>query len=116
MPRRSSGSVKVFYPKWSKERLVEELRSRLPGLARRLPLARVILFGSYARGNFTARSDIDVLVVYSGPRRDGAYAVVRKTLDIVGLQPHVYSEDEYDDSRETIDRMTRGGVALFPSA
>ena len=82
-------------------------------LAARLPLRRVVLFGSYASGQFTAASDIDLLVVSEGSRRDDAYALVRKTLQIPRLEPHIYSLEEYEEAKETVTRMERGGVVLL---
>ncbi|MGQ9780086.1 MAG: nucleotidyltransferase domain-containing protein [Bacillota bacterium] len=38
-----------------------------PELETRLPLRLVALFGSYGRGNYTAASNVDLLVVYRGP-------------------------------------------------
>lgn len=113
MQNKSSASVRIFYPRWTRERLVEALRAKVPALAGRLPLARVLLFGSFAKGRFTATSDIDLLVVYRGEPREDAYALVRRTLDIPGLEPHVYTEDEYEASRPTVDRMTEDAVVLF---
>lgn len=113
MPTRSSGSVRVFYPAWTKASLVRHLRARLPALGRRLPLVRVVLFGSYARGRHTAASDIDLLVVYGGPPREDAYAIVRKALDTPRLEPHVYSLEEFEAHQETIQRMERNGIVLF---
>jgi hypothetical protein len=34
---------------------------------------------------------VDLLVVYDGEKREDAYALVKKTLDILGLEPHVYT-------------------------
>ena len=82
-------------------------------LAARLPLRRVVLFGSYASGQFTAASDIDLLVVSEGSRRDDAYALVRKTLQIPRLEPHIYSLEEYEAVKETVTRMERGGVVFL---
>jgi predicted nucleotidyltransferase len=78
-----------------------------------LPLKKVILFGSYAKGNYTAASDVDLLVVYGGGERRDGYAVCKKTLKIPHLEPHVYSEREYVEMKETVDTMTRGGIVLF---
>lgn len=113
MPNKSSSSVQVFYPKWTKEGLIRRLQSKIPQLADRLPLVRVVLFGSYATGRFTAASDIDLLVVYRGEPRDDAYALVRKTLDVPHLEPHVYTLDEFEGVRTVIQRMVRDGVVLF---
>lgn len=54
-----------------------------------------VLFGSYARGDYSVRSDIDLLVVYSGKPQADAYSVVRRCLELPRLEPHVYSVEEY---------------------
>ena len=79
-----------------------------------MPLTRVALFGSYARGNYTVASDIDLLVVYSGQSRGDVFAAVKRFLDVRGLEPHVYTEDEYHQLRDTIERMVRDGVEFSP--
>ncbi|MFH1928657.1 MAG: nucleotidyltransferase domain-containing protein, partial [Chloroflexota bacterium] len=90
MPKKSSSSVRVFYPPFSREDLLALLRRRVPALGEKLPLKRVVLFGSYATGRQTVASDIDLLVVYAGQPREDAYALVKRTLNIRRLEPHVY--------------------------
>ncbi|MCL6642782.1 MAG: nucleotidyltransferase domain-containing protein, partial [Candidatus Bipolaricaulota bacterium] len=63
MPSRSSSSVKVFYPKLSQAEVITRLRAGLKELQPQLPIARAVLFGSYAKGNHTVGSDIDLLIV-----------------------------------------------------
>ena len=113
MPTPLSGSVKVSYPHASSAQLVALLRERLPALAAVLPVKRAVLFGSWATGRATAYSDVDLLVVYAGPRRDDAYKLVRRCLDLRGLEPHVYTEAEAADLRPTLDRMTRAGISVM---
>ncbi len=113
MPGTSSSSVRVFSPRWTKEGVIAALRERLPALTDRLPLVRVVLFGSYASGRFTPASDVDLLVVYRGAPRPDAYALVRKTLAVAGLEAHVYAEDEARALAPTLERMTRGGIVLL---
>jgi len=64
MQKESFGSAKIFWSKLSREELLRLLAERLPELQQKLPLVLVILFGSYAKGNYTAGSDVDLLVVY----------------------------------------------------
>ncbi len=75
---------------------------------------RVVLFGSWAAGRHTAASDVDLLVVYMGHPREDAFGIVKTTLGIPGLEPHVYAEGEAEGMRDRLDRMTAGGVVLFP--
>ncbi len=114
MPKKSSNSVQVFYPPYSRTDLLARLRSSVSILRAALPLKRMWLFGSWANGKATAFSDIDVLLIYADPPRDDAYAVVRRLLKLRGLQPHVYSEQQADKLKPTLERMTRNGILLFP--
>jgi predicted nucleotidyltransferase len=113
MPSKSWGSVRVFSPRYSRAEAIALLRERLPDLHAQLPLRRVVLFGSYARGDHTAFSDLDVLVVYADPPRTGAFALVKRTLHLRGLEPHVLSESEYAGVRAVWDRMARAGTELW---
>lgn len=113
MQKESSSSVRVFYPRFNREELILKLKDKMRDLARELPLRLVVLFGSYAQGKYTVASDIDILVVYKGEERGDAFRIVKRSLDIPLLEPHVYSEDEYRKLKEGIDRMTADGVTLF---
>lgn len=113
MLKRFSSSVKIFYPNYSRQELLELLRERLPALEAFLPLKKVVLFGSWAIGKETAFSDIDLLVVYKNPSREEAFKLVKQSFKIQGLEPHVYSEDEAEKLQPTIDRMTKQGILLY---
>jgi len=112
MPTRSSGSVRIFYPALDKAELLRALRERLDHLEAKLPLVKVVVFGSYARGTYTVGSDVDLLVVYRGEPRPDAYALTKRTLKIPRLEPHLYTEAEYETARATVDRMVRVGIPL----
>ncbi len=113
MRQRSSGSVTVFYPPWNREALLVRLHEGVTALREVLPLVHVVLFGSYARGRQTVASDIDLLVVYAGAVRGDAYALVRRTLDIRRLEPHVYAEEEYAQVSETLEHMVQDGITVY---
>jgi predicted nucleotidyltransferase len=85
----SSTSVWIFYQKFDREELIQNPKEKLRDLAREFPLSLVVLFGSYAHRNYTIASDIDVLIVYKGEEKENPYAMVKKTLDIQLLEPHV---------------------------
>lgn len=113
MRKTSSSCVRVFYPKFDKEQLVQRLKKRMGGLAKELPLSLVVLFGSYARGNYTVGSDVDLLVVYRGKEKGDAFETVKKTMDIPLLEPHVYSEGEYSKLTTVLDKMITHGIVLY---
>jgi predicted nucleotidyltransferase len=113
MLRRSSDSVRVFYPKLARTDVIRLLSERLKELDKELPLVRVVLFGSYAKGNYTVGSDIDLVVIHRGEKRVDTYALVKQILDLPRLEPHVYSELEYEQMEGTVRRMAEGGITLF---
>ena len=69
MQKKSSNSVRIFYPRVNKEEVIKRVTDNLEALKSRLPLLLVSLFGSYAMVNYTVSSDIDLLVVYKGNER-----------------------------------------------
>lgn len=49
----------------NQDEIIEKLREIKPHLAQKYNVAQMGLFGSYARGDFNERSDIDILVEYT---------------------------------------------------
>ena len=113
MPRKSTSSVQIFYPGFSREEVIQTLRQKLDDLQKQLPCLLVVLFGSYARGNYTVASDVDLLVVYKGEENEQAYATVKRALSIPRLEPHVYTEDDYRTMKDTIQKMITDGVVIY---
>jgi len=104
--------VRIFYPALDKAELLRALRERLDHLEAKLPLVKVVVFGSYARGTYTVGGDVDLLVVYRGEPRPDAYALTKRALRIPRLEPHLYTQAEYETAWATVDRMVRGGIPL----
>lgn len=63
MPDTFSKDVKVFYPKFSKEELVENLKKSFTEISGKIRVERAMLFGFYAKKKNIAFSDIDIFVV-----------------------------------------------------
>jgi len=116
MPSKSFGSVRVFSPPFDLLTLLRLLDEGVKELAEKLPLRRVVLFGSWAKGRATAFSDIDLLVIYADPPREDAFRIVRRTINLRGLEAHVYAESEARQIEGTLKRMTEGGIVLFEVA
>lgn len=113
MPNESPSSVKVFSPRYTQAQVLEILRNAIPQLVTHLPVQWAILFGSYARGNYTAFSDIDLLVVYSGETREDAFAVVKKGIPLRGLEPHVLTQEELRACLSVWKQMLRHSVTVW---
>jgi len=113
MLKQSSGSVRIFYPEFDKEEIIKRIRENLPALKKRLSILFVSLFGSYSKGNYTVSSDVDLIVVHRGEKRENAYSIVKKTIPIYGLEPHIYTEKEYQEMYSIIRKMIKGGVVIY---
>jgi len=113
MPSKSFGSVRVFSPPFDLLTLLRLLDEGVKELAEKLPLRRVVLFGSWAKGRATAFSDIDLLVIYADPPREDAFRIVRRTINLRGLEAHVYAESEARQVEVTLRHMTEDGIVLW---
>jgi len=113
MPKKSSSSVQIFYPKYDRNSIIQRIKDGIENLDQKLPLTLVALFGSYAKGNYTVSSDVDLMVIYKGKPKDDSYATVKKSLSIPLLEPHVYSDDEYKELKETINKMIKDGIIIY---
>lgn len=51
----------------NKDEILQKLRDHKADLQKKYPLKSIALFGSYARGEETPESDIDLLVDFNGP-------------------------------------------------
>jgi uncharacterized protein len=83
-----------------REEVLTALRSALPDLRRRWPIRSLGIFGSVARGDAAADSDVDVLVEFERPvglsaflaLEDTLRATVGRPVDLVSraaLKPHI---------------------------
>ena len=88
--------VRVTYPPLTKAQVVQRLTEAYAGLRRRLPVTKMILYGSYAQGRHTAGSDIDVIVVYSGKQTHDAYRLIIEETKLPRLEPKVYTEEQFN--------------------
>jgi len=103
--------VRVTYPSLSRSEVIEKLRKARISLKGKLPVSRMILYGSYAQDRYTAGSDIDVIVAYAGKPREDAYKLVTDEVRLPRLEPKVYTEEQFNaliaaNSRfaETLDK------------
>ena len=119
MRSKSSGSVKVYYPKQNRDELIALLKERARALNSRLRLNRVVLFGSYAKKRQTAASDIDLLVVYEGQGSD-AYTLCWDAFSLQQLELHLYPLSDYEEMLKSGNLLLRDaerdGVLIFPDS
>ena len=110
MPRKSSNSVRIYYPKYSRDELISLLRERAHVLSKEIPLKLVILFGSWAEGRHTAASDVDLLVVVEGEKD---YSRIREAFGIRNLELFLYDVEEYRSGVPIIKEAEKKGVIIY---
>lgn len=107
------GSVKVFYPKWTREELLQRLRAGLEALAQEVPLEAAYLFGSWARGRALPGSDVDLLLIYRGPPREDLHRRARRAFPGLPLELHAYTQEETEALGPLLGRMLEGAIPLW---
>jgi len=77
-------------------------------LAEAVPRARVILFGSHARGDATPRSDVDILVI----EPDEAVRLMRTVRDLrLPVEVVVVSQHDADEWRDVRGSLLHAAMA-----
>jgi len=81
----------------SSEAFAVELKKIIRGLRRYAPQT-VILFGSFARGDYHAGSDVDLLIVKqtNRPFTERSAEVLRACQSKLAIEPLVYTPDEFE--------------------
>lgn len=99
MPRPSSPSAAVRFLDY--DAVLRALRRAAAEARKAHPeIVRVLLFGSLARGNYTADSDADLIVVVRNPPKDllerSRYQI---HTPVIPTDTLIYSEEEFDRLR-----------------
>ena len=79
---------------------------------------KIILFGSYAKGNPREDSDIDIAIVFSdyGNRLDRQVELMKLTRKIDSrIEPHPFREKEFEISNPFVNEIMTYGKEIFPS-
>ena len=107
----------VVFHRLDRDRVVSRLQAYAEAeLAQRPEVREVILIGSLARGDWSARSDADIVVIVdhapdSGPFRGGAYAPMASVG--VPVDVLVYTLGETANWSERFRREVARGVVLY---
>jgi hypothetical protein len=71
------------------QNILQILRQHKPELQRKYPVSRLGVFGSYARGEATEKSDIDIAVELNGPMGLNFVAMANEIEDLFGIKTDV---------------------------
>ncbi|MCD8099191.1 MAG: nucleotidyltransferase domain-containing protein [Oscillospiraceae bacterium] len=92
---------------------IDELRSIIAPIAWRYGVQRVILFGSYARGEATAQSDVDLLIFGgSGFRATQIFALSEDLRAALNTKVDVYEIRELDPLSAFHDTVMQEGLEI----
>lgn len=71
------------------QQILQVLRDHKPELQRKYPISRLGVFGSYARGEATEKSDIDIAVEITGPMGLSFVAMADEIEELFGIKTDV---------------------------
>ena len=108
--------MKIFYPKYKREDLVEKLKRIFVDISRTINIKDARLFGSFAKGNNTAFSDIDIFVVVGNNQGKNVYSICWDMIGIPEIELHIYTEAEADVMRRNgnsfLKEVEKSGIML----
>lgn len=86
-------------------------------LKQSIPVEKVVLFGSYARGNYSKDSDVDLAVfspVFDNMTRiDGLTFLLMQALGYhIDIQPQPYTMKDYIKDPELVDEILKTGIEI----
>ena len=104
---------------------IEEISRRIIPVAEKYQLPSVYLFGSYARGTATAKSDVDLIVDTSGTSVKGLFALgalyhdlevaLEKEIDVITVQS-LQQEAQMPSDERFRDHVWKEKVNLYAVA
>ena len=119
MQEKLSNFVKIRFPK-KKDEVVELIEQWIKQLAVDYSIHSVILFGSYARDDYSFGSDIDILLVHNDERLtyEKAMMLALATSYEIDWQVHFYSLNQFKEgilsNNPLLETIIKNGIKLFP--
>lgn len=97
MQKKFSSSVKVFFPVFNKEEVIKKIRETVNLYFDKLGLEKVVLFGSYAKGNYTVASDVDLLILFNEEKscESEVYKTLMRNIKVPRVELHILSKKDY---------------------
>ena len=93
---------------------VDEIKSIITPLVSPYPISRVILFGSYARGEVTEGSDVDLIIDSEGRLSAFDYfGVIGMIAKRMPIKVDVFELDEVKRPSSMFDIISREGLIIY---
>ncbi|MDD2482339.1 MAG: nucleotidyltransferase domain-containing protein [Lutispora sp.] len=98
----------------STQRIIEDY---INNLSKQIPINKVIIFGSYAKGTTHKYSDVDIAIFSDYfkdmSRIDGIYFLLLNAVDYeIDLEPQPFTMDEYNQPVGLVSEIIRTGIEL----
>lgn len=99
------------------ESIQNAIEEYILSLSKQIPIEKVILFGSYAKGNNHKYSDVD-LAVFSDyfkdmNRVDGIYMLLLNAMDYdIDIEPQPFTMDEYEKPIGLVEEILKTGIEI----
>lgn len=77
----------------SLEIILKTLRQHMPQLQQKYPISSLGVFGSYARGEATEKSDVDIVVEFNTPMGLAFVTMADEIEELLGLKTDVVSRN-----------------------
>lgn len=86
-------------------------------LSKKIPIEKVIIFGSYAKGNPHKYSDVDIAIFSDYfkdmSRVDGIHFLLLNAMDYdIDLEPQPFTIDEYNEPIGLVSEILRTGIEV----
>jgi len=99
------------------ESLQKVILEYITNLCKQIPVQKVILFGSYAKGNTHEYSDVDIAIFSDYfkdmSRIDGLYFLLLNAADYdIDLEPQPFTMDEYNQPIGLVNEILKTGIEI----
>jgi len=96
---------------------IEEIKSYIIPVVEKYPIEKVILYGSYARGDASDKSDVDLVVESGGKMRNRKiFTLGGDLLNVLPVRVDVYDILEIPNPSSIYDNIKREGVIIYESS
>ena len=96
---------------------VEEIKSYIIPVVEKYPVYKVILFGSYARGDASEISDIDLVVDSRGRLRNRKiFALGGELLNVLPVKVDVYDILEITNPSDMYENIQKEGLIIYETS
>ena len=96
---------------------IEEIKSYITPVVEKYPIEKVILFGSYARGDAKETSDVDLVVESGGKMRNSKiFTLGGDLLDVLPVRVDVYDILEIANPSPMYENIRKDGVVIYDAS